>query len=171
MPTGAWLPFSLLACNSTRTVYFPPRLRSFENAAACVTLVTVKCTWLKSTLRFTVKALTKFVTTAVEGTVSPVTLLASSCLPGKKKLSTTKRPMIASAITTRALGDRRGRFLSNDCDMLAQYSWFFLTRIYYSKFMHHGCGRKFCELNDPPSTSLEDAPIQRSSTENFLPQP
>src|SRR5215469_18377345 len=132
MPTGAWLPFSL-ACNSTRTVYFPTRLRSSENAAACVTLVTVKCTWLKSMLRFTVKALTKFVTTAVAGTVSPVTLLASSCPPGKMKLSTTKRPMIVSAITTRALGDRRGRFLSNDCDMLAQYSRFFLTRIYYSK--------------------------------------
>src|SRR5258708_4087027 len=159
MPTGAWLPFSLLACNSTRTVYFPPRLRSSENVAACVTLVTVKCTWLKSTLRFTVKVLTKFVTAALEDTVSPVTLLASSCPPGKMKLSTTKRPMIASAITTRTLGDRRGRFLSNDCAMLAQSSQFFLTRINLSKSINHGCGRKICELNDPPSTSLEDAPI------------
>src|SRR6266516_3982571 len=28
----------------------------------------------------------------------------------------------------------------------------------------YGCGRKFCEPNEPPSISLEDAPIQRSST-------
>ena len=72
--------------------------------------------------------------------------------------------LVAQLVGTRALGDRRGRFLSNDCDMFAQYSRFFLTRIYSSKFMYHGCGRKFCELNDPPSTSLEDAPIQRSNT-------
>src|SRR5436190_17850318 len=26
------------------------------------------------------------------------------------------------------------------------------------------CGRKFCELNEPPSTSFEEAPSQRSST-------
>src|SRR5258708_22480815 len=137
MPTGAWWPFALLACNSTRTVSSPPRLRSSENAAACVTLVTVKCTWLKSTLWFTVKVPTKFVTTAVEGTVSPVTLLASSCPLEKMKLSTTERPMIASAITTRALGDRRGRFFSKDCALLAQYPHFFLTKIYFNKSLQH----------------------------------
>src|SRR5260370_526819 len=120
MPTGPWLQFSLLACNSTRTVYSPPRLRSSENAAACVTLVTVKCTWLKSTLWFTVKVLTKFVTTAVEGTVSPVTLLPSSCPLEKMKLSTPERPLIANAITTRALGYSPGRFLSNPCVILVK---------------------------------------------------
>src|SRR5207245_10373020 len=108
-----------------RKVYVPARLLSSENAAGWLTRVTVRYTLLKSTLRFTVKVPAGFVTVKVAGTVSPVTLLAYSCFPCKKKLRTTAKAIIASTMITFALDERRGCFLFSDCYMTMLCYWLF----------------------------------------------